>query len=1194
MSWRRILLFALLLASVLATATFVVLQRMEAPTAMLRRLLAEQLAAPFTLAGSSISPTHGAVALHGLRIEDPSRPGTPLLAIAHLQADFGPRDSLLGIGLHRVLAEGLLLDLGPRWPAPTELLRAAAAPQADFGALSLPNLSLRQATLRYQPTANGTPIELTEAEGELTAIAARPGHFALACTAHSADVGSRVRVHGEISLAGKTWLQVSLVDSKVDHAVLQHLQEHLDLDLGGLLVEASLKELQVRCELDASAPHAQPRFTARARLQQLRASAPYLPRQIRNAAVDLSLSLDDGGELVARIEQNAPEGQLGIDVAVRDLVGSPRYRIRARGQDVQVDDDALDALRMFPLGNALVDALQPRGGRGDIDLYLEDAHRRDGLAEFELSMRDGSMAYHGFGEGDHQIGFPLPLVAAHGKVTLRNHVVTLAGMQAQIAPEAGGGQVRLEGVIATLLPHGEDTTLDIDATGVQFGPALREALQHLLHDDGKLYDRLAPVGATDVSVQVRPRRELAGGFRVSVRPQRATMQWEGFPYRISDLSGEVIAHRQQVDFDLRGQHGTGSLELRGYIPLGSGGTDAVEGFVAQVKVAALPVDDELGTALAVCAPALAIPWQQARPSGRLHGEVKLCRQRPDQPLQHDARLELDGVAVQLPVSPWAATNLAGALFVRGNDAGGSLQLDALRGLLHHGDGGDRTPVAMLGNLHYAAAEVTHSDLSLLLAELPLSQQLGLSLEELEALPKGVWTTLQPGGAIDCNAHYTRSPAAAARLVLDIDLREATSHAAMLPRPATAIQGRLRVADGELQWSHLQALVGGAAVHCRDGRIGPSPDDHQRTEIRCRVATRGFVLDEGIANLFDGPLREAILARQLRGKADVQDLRLRWLLQAGADAGRQTTQLEGSLQLYDVGLQLGPGPHGLRLEQLHTLVALEPSHVDAHGGQLAGSLGRGAARVFGQPFDDIEGQFRVDAERLLLTSFQCRWQHGRLRGGNGTEPAFRFLLPGAAAPQGRLQANLAFDKVDLAGFLRDCGWQRPPYSGICSGSLQLEQLDGTAITEARGKASLTVEQANLGAVPLFAAIYAHLPAAERPRFDRLQANGQLAQRQLRLDKLSLRSSMMEANGSGTLGLDGYVDVELKLDNLMGANADPVLLPLIDLFAKSLVSFHLTGHLRDLVASRRWLMERPPERRPVPPLPPPLPAVPLPRY
>jgi hypothetical protein len=1195
MSWRRILLLALLFASLLATTTVLVLQQVAAPTAMVRRLLAEHLAAPFTLGGSSISATHGALALHDLRIEDPTRPGTVLVSIAHLQADFGPTDSLLGLGLHRVLAEDLLLDLGPQWPAPADWLRSnPAAPTTEQPALALPNLSLRRATLRYQPTARGTPMELTDAQGELTAIAGRPGHFALSCTAHSADLGSRVQVDGEISFAGKTWLQVSVRDSKVDGAVLQHLQEHLDLDLGGLAVDASLKELQVRCELDASTPQIQPSFAARARLQGLRAAAPYLPRQIRNAAVDLALSLDGGGELVARIEQDAPEGLLGIDVAIRDLIGSPRYRIRARGQNVLVDADAVDALRRFPLGNELMDALQPRGGRGDIDLYLEDAHRRGGVAEFELSLRDGAMAYHGFGEGDQQIGFPLPLVGAHGRVTLRNHVVRLSGMQAEIAPEAGGGRVRLEGVIATLLPHGEDTSLDIDAEAVQFGPALREALQRLLHDDGKLYDRLAPVGATNVSVQVRPRRELAGGFRVRVAPQQATMQWAGFPYRITNLAGEVVAHRRQVDFDLRGMHGAGSLQLRGYIPLGDGGTDAVDGFVANIQVNGLPLDDELRDALAVCAPALAEPWRQSRPHGALSGEVRLCRQRPQQPLQHDARLELDGVTLQLPVHPWVASDLRGVLFVRGDDDGGSLQFDGLRGRLGHEQATAAATLAVLGNLQHAAGALTHSDLALLVGQLPLSAQLGQTLTELQALPNGVWQMLQPAGSIDCSAHYRLAPAGAPRLALDLDLRDVSSHAAVLPHPATAIHGRLHIADRELRFPHLQAIVGGALVHCRDGRIGPAAEPGGLTEIRCRVAARGFVLDDGIANLFEGPLRQAILARQLRGKADVQELRLRWLLHPDPAAPQQATQLDGTFQLYDVGLQLGSGSGGLRLEQLHCLVALEPSHVDANGGQLAGTLGRGALRMFGQPFDDIEGEFRVDAERLLLAGFQCRWQGGRLRGGNGTEPAFRFLLPAPAVPAGRLAANLAFDKVDLASFLRDCGWQRHPYSGLCSGTLQLEQLDGTAITEARGNASVTVEQADLGAVPLFTAIYTHLPPAERPRFDRLQASGRLQQRQLQLDKLALRSSMLEANGSGTLGLDGYVDVELKLDNLMGANADPLLLPLIDLFAKSLVSFHLTGHLRDLVASRRWLMERPPARRPVPPLPPSLPAVPLPRY
>jgi hypothetical protein len=127
-------------------------------------------------------------------------------------------------------------------------------------------------------------------------------------------------------------------------------------------------------------------------------------------------------------------------------------------------------------------------------------------------------------------------------------------------------------------------------------------------------------------------------------------------------------------------------------------------------------------------------------------------------------------------------------------------------------------------------------------------------------------------------------------------------------------------------------------------------------------------------------------------------------------------------------------------------------------------------------------------------------------------------------------------------------------------------------------------ADLGKVPLFTAIYAQLPPANQPRFNQLDMTFRLTDHLMSFDRLEVRSEILAAKGSGKLNLDGYLDVEMELDNLLGQSADPLVMPLIDYLAKNLVSFRLYGHLRDLHASTEFLGSRTPDRPPVLPMPP----------
>ena len=90
--------------------------------------------------------------------------------------------------------------------------------------------------------------------------------------------------------------------------------------------------------------------------------------------------------------------------------------------------------------------------------------------------------------------------------------------------------------------------------------------------------------------------------------------------------------------------------------------------------------------------------------------------------------------------------------------------------------------------------------------------------------------------------------------------------------------------------------------------------------------------------------------------------------------------------------------------------------------------------------------------------------------------------------------------------------------------------------------------------------------------------------MQFERLDVRSDILAVKGQGKLDLDGYLDVQMELDGLLGESADPLLMPFVEYIAKNLISFRLFGHLRDLRASTEFLGSRTPRRPVVLPIPP----------
>ncbi|MFK7742096.1 MAG: hypothetical protein AB8H80_17405 [Planctomycetota bacterium] len=1211
MSWRRILLLSTAIVVVLGIVTWAMLQNSSVATDFVRRELQQRLRPQTQLAATSVQLQAGRLAVEGLAIADPLYPERTLLRVARGHVDVQADPFGKGLALRHIAFDGVELEAGPDWPTANDLLQQPPADSESGGDIPVIEIRSGRALLHLCPDEG--PLEVSELALTAAPLASDPQRLQLTGSIGIAAPRATFALTGELNLqTGGAWISLTGNDVALGKPAVARLLRLAQLEAQGLEVGGHIDEFAVLMRIPpaAAASDRTPTFEVRAECREVLFDAEELPSLVRAANVILHADTRAGGELRAEFTQKNDIGDLHVLARADGLAdGLDSLTLRATGRNVRIDDDVLQALRAFPIGNRVVDALRPTEGHADIDLYLANPHLGDGDTGFDLRMRDVKMAFHGFASGDgHRIGFPIPVEHASGRVMLRDGVLLLQNTSASVAAATGGGEITLEGRIDLRQQADEGTTLDIHGRDIAFCDELRDALATLLDDDGDLYNKLAPEGRTEVHVLVRPQSELAGGFAVDIAPQSAAMQWQGFPYRLDQLTGSIRVRKETARFDIEGRHGDGSLKMNGRIPLREA-HKIEDSFEAVIDVEQLAVDEDLRQGVAEVVQEIDEHWRRARPSGRLSGRVKVWRPQAADGLFHDVRLTLDGVDIELPVAPWRAKGLRGQLLVQGNGPNTRIDFDALRGRLLH-QSGAAAQLALLG--HIETMPKVH-DLAFVVRDLELCEQLGASLDELGALDNATWQALQPSGRVDLVCRHRSNASArdggekpnggeqpdggettrnmsAEDLQVVVQLVDVKSRAPMLPRPAEHMTGELHVEGGELTFRDVRGELGGAVVHCANGRVHQLPEGDGRTEISFDVHAKDFPVDDGLANLFSGPLKKAIRERRMRGQADVDGLRLRFRIPTAPECTKPfATTIRGAIGLDGVDMLLGAdsgadGGSGIRVEDIRGLVTLSESTVTDAGGQLVGTLGRGSLSIFGNRCEALDSVFTADAERLQLGSLKARIHDGELRNARIDQPALTYLLPAPNVPEGRLSADLSFRGVDVFTLLSTSGWNNPPYTGTASGRMTLSRLDGSSVVGAEATGTLKIERADLGKVPLFTAIYAQLPAVDQPRFNQFDLSYRLDADAVVFDDLEIRSELLAAKGKGSLALDGYLDVEMEIDNLLGQSADPLVMPLIDYLAKNLVSFRLYGHLRNLQARTGFVGTGAPDRSPVLPMPP----------
>ncbi|MEY4673747.1 MAG: hypothetical protein RL148_1531 [Planctomycetota bacterium] len=1176
MSWRRIVLLTSLLLALLVATSWLVLQRSGATTHVARSLLERVLACAFELDAASIDLASGSLQLRGLRLMDPERDGVTLLAVDSLTVTVSTSPHGEIVSVHSVVVDGIALDLDivdGRLPRVDQLLRARTG--GGDGTFEVPPLEVHNGSARV---AVGRDLPVLEFD-RLELAVGRTGasdDVRLGGSLRLANLGLQLGIAGTATPDFRSArMAAGASPLVVDADLLARLQPFLGPELPAAGIGASLDAFDLWMELADDAVTAG--FDAR--LHDVECTIPAVPYPVRGATLHIAGDTRDEGYARFRVERGGEPGDLVATGEVRSLFATPQLTLGARGRSLRIDEPMVAALQSFPAGANVVAALKPTRGTADLDLYLHHPGKDDEVVELDLHVRDADLAYHGFGR-ERRVGFPLPLTGVEGRVRLRNRDIQLHGIRARVAEAAGGGTIDVAGHVRLVRDADDEVSVDIESESIRFTPALRSALATLLRDEGRLYDSWQPDGTAAVSVRVRSESVVPGKWQAVVRPLGAEVRWSNFPLQVRDVQGSILVRNDGVRVDVTARHGDATVRVAG--DLGHFQVeDASHPHLRMLaRVEGMPCSSPLREALASLAPDTERTWSDLAPGGgRVDASVRVEQDRKDSAIRWDLAAAVRGITLEpAVVQRMPLREVSGTLHLSGSGQELRCHIDAAQAVFPLGEGREPQTVGLSGTVVRGSARTM--DLGLTFRDLQLDDALAGRLDTLGIVSLESWRFLAPQGTAHAHVRIGGVDDAPVRILAEVDLVDVSSRAAVLPAPFTGVRGRLSADGNVLTFRDLVGTMAGAVVQVGGGSIGPAADDPTRRQIAFTVRSQSFPVDERIANLFQGPLREAVRARRPAGRADIQELSLRFLTD-GPGAGQPTeTVLAGRIEFVDLDFELGT-----RFEDLSGTVQVEESRMGGAGGMLRGSIRGASFRMFDHPFAGFDGGFRVDEERVQFDRLACEVHGGTLRGSDPRRAALAYRFPERNDGRGVLSFELDMANVSLGELLKSSGVTGSPYRGTLDGFLRLNSLTDGDFLDVDAQGQLAIEGGNLGTVPIFTAIYSQLDEKSRPRFDSGTLAFRARDRRVQVEQLVVRSPVIAVEGKGTMTLEGYLDITLALESLFQGSADMLLLPpLFKALTQQLVRFHLYGHLADIRVEQRWFAEGRPRRSMLPPVPP----------
>ena len=1140
------------------------------------RDLARQYLNPelFQLAGANVDIPGGRVELRGLTLGDGSDSSSA--AIDSIEIDVDP----IGLDLRKIHVQGLHVHLrwtedGLVYPSLDELFAAERPQGGDSDPLRyVRRLVVTDSTIRAD-LPSGQTVVLDRVSLE---------------TSPATDEGS---TGDEIVLTGTARLderfEVSIdATSSADASSFQLFVDVLDVPLtaipdflpnageafdgwdriGGTAKKITGWVLQQ--------PGGELRWGAQVETDDLRGGYADVPYELRDAKAKVSFQSHNGGIARLQLQDLSIGGDLSVDIIARNLLSPttsepPRVDAEATIKDLLINEDLEGLLDRIPVARRIWRGLAPRGGRGTGRFTFGRAFPSDGSlpgerVAFDLDVTGTSIQLDGFElkNGRRVVRFPTRIEGVDGRIEVRPDEVVFRECGGKIA----GGRVAVDGAIT--LENGRPSAFRVDILGkdVAFETEVRDALAELVPGAGAHWDTYAPRGKTDFEIRVRPPGPADGTAPVAVDvrilPVAASASWRGFPVRVDSIRGAIDIGREGVSFDLEGQRDGGPIAIHGrfikppfYAPR-SVPEDALDSEL-WLRAESLRLGEEVRTALALLGRDPETPsdapsqlediWTLLQPTGTVGCELTLWKDATAEVLESDIRVDLTDTEIELRTLPVPISDLRGPVFVHRTREGTRVDVSAVEGLIRHAGGEAPAKVVTQGTILVPDRGAIRMDVASLVRGLVLDDDLANALDTPDAngiklFPRANWDLLAPRGSVDVLLRQTRNGETHGS-DMKISLRGVESRLERLPYPLTDMYGEVRIVGSRTRFRDIRGRMASSVVECEEGEVYTDGDD---TVIQAKVRTEDFPLDDAMANLMIGPIREAYLQRRLRGRTEIRDLDIE--LRIPQNPELMQVDLNGIFRPRGVSMVLGAD-----VVDIAGVVTINEAHVDSVGGFVSGSIEDGRFSMIGHNVGGVSADFIADPYKLRLPRLAARLHSGTVHGLPDRD-AVTYEFDG----DGITRANLTWKTVYLGELLEAVGFEDVAYDGQLEGRVVLDELIGADIVNCRGEGRLRISEGNLGEVPIFSEIYKILRPRERPRFTEVSFDTKFGKKRLELRNLAIKSGLFTVTGSGQVDMGGNLKMLIGFPDLLQLPGWLLLPEVVAQIGGQVVQFQVFGNIR----------------------------------
>lgn len=1175
MRLRRILIFFVVFLAILIAGTAMVVRSTGVSRALVTRVLERFLRTDFELEDASLDPATGTVRLLDFSIHDPRRAERRLVSAGsvELEVETNPLGEMGAV--QRVRVDGLVLDLFLGEERRLDLREILRLPADESGTgLEQPFVEVRDAKVRLHLTESAEPLLFDQVRLDLAPQRDEAGRMTLRGSLRSPR-GHVATVAGSADFERGEFRAVArLEDIAIGPEIARGFDENLRRYLERTALQGTARALSLWVEYPDHGEGGGNRLAAGLTLEAegVSCSVPEFPYPLRNARANLSATTRGGGTVKAQIREENGGRSLEARVLLRrGLRSEPMLEAHVSAGGVAVDSDLTRALDAQPALAEIRRAFRPAGG--NLDLELDLVRRPPGsiaIEGFDLLLHEVTASFEGFtaAPGARPVRFPYPAVFS-GAVQMRGRRLALHGVT---GTRKDGSRLTITGTVTNT---GAEPAVDLDvsAAPIVFGEELREALDACFEGGGSVYDDYAPAGKAQVLTRLRT---VAGSsptaaprVTVTIRPLEASASYRGFPYRLERLRGLVKIAPAGLVLDLQGVRSGAAVRIGGRF-LWEDPLEAVSEL--WVRAGSVPLDDHLRKALATLDPGLEDLWDRIRPRGAADAWFSWWR-RGDEAPGYDLHADLKGGTVLPRDFELALDRLEGVLLVEGSGDSVHAEVGPLRGRLPRGDETPPAAILLQGSVDRSPDGSRTVDLTTVVRDLHLDEDLARALDAAGAFDLETWRVLAPSGSVDVVAHHFRTPKdRELRTNLRVHLDGVRSAAAILPDEARDLRGELEIARSEARFEGLRGTIAGREVVCQKGSLSHR-GGHTVLDVSIRAPR--FPVDDRLARLMTGPMRELYLSRRFAGEIDVDALHMRYRF---ADQGPEFhVDFDGQIVARDLSMLLGT-----RIEEINGTWTIDSGRVTPSGGELRGRINDVSLRVHQHRAHGFHATFRADPTELVFERARLRLHGGEVRGEPPDGPAIRYGFAGG----GSLGLRIAWQGVGLTEFLRAGGVVGSRLRGTLSGRLELDAALDQPVTRVRAQGGLRVRDARLGEVPMFSAIYTYLAPDKRLWFDGASVKVALRDGRLEISDLEMTSPLVTVKGRGSMAMDGYIDMVLAFPDLFGGSADWLLLPaFFRMLSSQVVRFHVYGYLRNPRARPRWLWQKAPGRFPIEPIPPP---------